>query len=218
MPLTASLKAVIDGAGQIPGSQVIEDRKGEIPVFAARQQIKTGISPLTGMPTDDRTHSTFTITKRIDQSTPFLQQAMRDNLPFSTWHLRFFHMPFSGTEFNYATATLKNARIVSISMNMPHVAKPGNSQIPETEDVEFQYDSLGWSFGKHQSDPSPGSNAKESNETGCQPATDWFEQEAKALLLGLPKLIWDAKKVLWKEWEKNNPGKKAPDEFQDTPK
>jgi type VI secretion system secreted protein Hcp len=216
MPMTAALKVTVETIS-IPGAHVQDYNKGEIPVFGARHLVKSDISPLTGKPTGDRSHSTFVITKRIDQSTPYLQQAFRDNLQFNSWHLRFFHMPFSGTEFNYCTATLKNARIVSYKMNMPHVAIPGNGPIPETEDIEFQYDAMGWSFGKHTSDPSPGQNVKESNEADCQPSTDWFDQEAKALVLGLPKLIWDAKKALWKEWEKSNPGKKAPEEFQDTP-
>ncbi len=215
MPLHAYLKATIERGPAIQGAGTQDDRKGEVPVIAARHQVKSDISVESGMPLDTRTFGTFVITKKIDQGSPYFQQALRDNVPFSSWALRFFHMPSSGSEFNYAAVTLTGAKVVSIKMIMPHITMPGNTMIHEYEEIAFQYEGIGTSFTKHPSDASTSGNEASHGDVECIQGTDWFEGEAKALLLGLPKLIWQAKKIMWAEWQKSNPDKQVPDEFKE---
>lgn len=213
MPMSASLKIGLNGPN-IPGAGQQDDRKGEIPVIAATHDIKSPIGIESGLPTDSRVHKPFIITKKIDLSSPYLLQALRDNITFTTWDLRFFHMPFSGTDWNYATVKLTAARIISVKMVMPHIAMPGNAIIHEWEEIAFQYDSIGWSFHKHNSDASPGTNINDVVETDCFPGTDYFDNEAKAILKGQKQLIQSAKKVLWAEWKAKNPNKEIPAEYQ----
>ena len=216
MGSVASLKCATE-EGQIKGSQSRDDFKNEISVRSARHLVKSKISIETGMPKgipgDGRSFTDFVITKKIDQASPYLQKALRDNSVFTEWRLMFHHIPTNGPETKYASVTLSKAKISSIKMIMPNFGIPANKPAHEYEEVSFQFEEIGWGMTKHESDPSPGNNPPALAEVGCIPEPDWALVEIKMLVMGFPKLVSSAKKVLWEEWKTRNPGKEIPPEY-----
>ncbi|HZE98851.1 MAG TPA: type VI secretion system tube protein TssD [Planctomycetota bacterium] len=216
MPLTAMLKLVVGGQ-KIKGT-VLSDNdefKDLIAVRSMHHQIKSNVDLETGMPKSGRVHSTFAIVKKIDIASPFIMQAFRDNIAFTDWILKYNHMPSNGPSFDHASVKLTDARVVGYKMTMPHLGVPANSQVHEYEEISFQYESISWGFNPHPQDPSPGGNANFVGDKECFPETNWFEEEAKAYVLGMPKIILQAKKALWSQYHKDNPAAPVPAEYKD---
>ena len=207
MPLNASLKVATKSLGEVKGPSLQEGRKGEIIVNAVRHEIASDVAPRTGRPTNDRKHSALVVTKNVDFSSPHLREAHKLNDPFTTFTLRFFHMPRSGRETDYLAVTLTGARIVSYEMVMPHCGVKATSGVHEYEEVAFTYESIGWAARKHESDPTTGSNSSSVSDVGAAFAPDWVEEEAKAAVADkLGTLAEKLKKALWDEWKAAHPG------------
>ena len=109
MPSNGSLKLATK-TGEVKGPALAEDRKGEIHVNAVRHEVYSERDEKTGKPTDGRKHDALVVTKNIDFSSPHLHEAHKKNEPFTTFALRFYHMPRSGPETGYLTITCTNAR------------------------------------------------------------------------------------------------------------
>jgi type VI secretion system secreted protein Hcp len=206
MPLSASLKLATK-SGEIKGPSVQEGRKGEIVVNAVRHEVASDMDAKSGKPTKDRTHTALVVTKNVDFSSPHLHEAHAKNDVFTTFVLRFFHMPRSGREHDYVAITLTNAQIASYATIMPHLAMKATSMVHEYEEIAFTYESIDWAARKHESDSSPGSNPMNTSEVEAVFAPDWVEEQAKAAVMDKAGTLKDKfKEALWNEWKAQHPG------------
>lgn len=201
MPLAASLKlAGVNGTGLIKG------READITVVGFRHEVSNDVDPRTGLPTKARTHAPVVIQKNLDFATPELHKAHSENREFSTFELRFFHMPRSGGETHYFTVELTKARIASIRLVMPDAALTTHSMVHEYEEVEFYYDAITW---KTPPPPSSGLEAgsyqpHETTDSGgliagrVKFAPNWFAEQAEE---GVRKIYEAAREAAQKKFE-----------------
>lgn len=207
MPLNASLRLSSKAHSEIKGPSLQEGRKGEIIVNAVRHKVESDIDAKTGKPKKERRHSALVVTKNVDFSSPHLHQAHKTNDTFTTFTLRFFHLPRSGRETDYLTITLTGARIASYETIMPHLALRASNGVHEYEEIAFTYESIDWAATKHESDPSMGSNASREPDVGAEFMPNWLDEQAKAAVLDkLGTLKEKLKKSLWDQWKAAHPG------------
>jgi type VI secretion system Hcp family effector len=121
MPLHAFLDSPVTGVASQKG------REGKTPVIAFNHHAAPGAA------------QAFVIRKKIDASTPDFNRAMDDGASFTKWKLDLWHMPRSGSEFNYLTISLEEAKIAWISLVIPDLQTPEFMNIHEYEDIAFTF-------------------------------------------------------------------------------
>ncbi len=128
--------------GKINGSVIQKGREGSIEVISSEHHVA---SPSAGA----RTHSTFTITKEVDASTPRLYAAMIAGDPMDLT-LSYYTPSRTGTaagiETLYYTVKLTKARITEIKFKQPNTKDPNTQRFAEYEEVAFTYQDITWTF------------------------------------------------------------------------
>lgn len=157
MTMTAFLTLVGDKLGPIKGSARQKTREHKIAVIAYQHLVTAvrsegGVLGGAGMPTEKRNHGAFVVTKEIDRATPKLHEAHGTGERFSTFELQCFRVPPAGggpknvLEEAHWTVQLKGARVTKIRTFLANVRLPKNSTMPEYEEVEFSYDTIGFGW------------------------------------------------------------------------
>lgn len=147
MALNAYLTLKGQKQGTIKGSVIQKGREGMIEVRAFTHGITSPRDAASGLPTGRRQHSTLTITKPIDRSTPLLFNAIVQNETLTAFELRFFAPNKLGTagggsETNHFTIKLTNASVASIRNTMPNNLVADTASLPQTEEVSFTYQKI----------------------------------------------------------------------------
>lgn len=137
----------------IKGSARQKGREGKITVLAATHEVVADLHPVSGLPMGTSKHKYLVVSKEVDLATPKLHAAIGKPLTNDAVVLEFWRMPpTSGVEEIFYSIGLENAQIVSIRLVMPDGRLPGNSPIPEYEEVAFTYTGIQFGFrsAKHQ--------------------------------------------------------------------
>jgi type VI secretion system Hcp family effector len=188
MAMIGLLKASAAKGGDIKGAHLSKAAgagggavlSGEVPVLAAEHRVESGIDPITGLRADDRTFHPFVITKLIDHSSPAFHKALATGDVFKEWTLNFKAMvPNESDPQTCLTVTLGGARIVSIRSVMPDLTIAANVNVHEYEEIAFQYDHIGWGD----------KGAAIVTDVEVNPAEDWAEAQARAVLTALPGMF-----------------------------
>lgn len=142
-----SLKGQIQGT--IKGSVIQKGREGKIMVIAVSHEIHSPRDSASGLPTGNRQHSPLTITKELDQSSPLLYTALKNNEKMTTFELQFWTSQMSntggsGVEKQHYTIRLTNAQICDIRFTMLNNKNPELTRYAEYEEVSFTYQKIEW--------------------------------------------------------------------------
>lgn len=120
-------------------------------VIAANHEVLSPTDPASGLATGKRQHKPFIITKEVDKSTPVLYDMLVNNENITDWELQFWRPSISsrtgvGTETQYYSVKLSNARIVDINFHMLNNKNPELVRYNEYEEIAFSYEKITWSW------------------------------------------------------------------------
>ncbi len=148
MALNAYLALKGQKQGDIHGSVTQKGREGKIMVIAAEHELVSPRDPATGLPSGQRMHKPFVITKEVDAASPLLYTAMVTNENLPQWELQFWAPQVAtsgvGTEIQRYTVRLTDASICDIRFRMLNNKNPDLMRYAEYEEVAFTYRRIDW--------------------------------------------------------------------------
>lgn len=136
-------------SGDVKGSVTLKGREGKIGVISASHSIVSPRDPQSGLPTGQRMHKPFVITKELDKASPVLYNILCTNENITEMTLQFWTPQVraatgTGTEVQHYTVRLTNANIASINFVMPNVRDANLVKFSEYEEVAFTYQKIEW--------------------------------------------------------------------------
>ena len=138
-------------SGPIKGSVTQKGREDSIAVIAISHSIISPRDPQSGLPTGQRMHKPYTITKELDKSTPILYNVLCTNENLSEVVLKFWTPQLKaasgiGSEVQHFTVKLTNANIASIDFRMANIRHPDLVKFPEYEEIAMTYQKIEWTW------------------------------------------------------------------------
>jgi type VI secretion system secreted protein Hcp len=138
--LNAYLKLKGQKSGSIKGSVSKTGREGSIEVIAVSHEITSPRDSASGLPTGQRMHKPFVISKTLDKSSPLLANMWANNENLSSWELDFYlPSPNGKGEVLAYTIKLTNANVASIRL-----VTDANGNMKE--EVTFTYQKIEWTW------------------------------------------------------------------------
>ncbi len=149
MALNAYLTLQGVKSGDIKGSCTLKGRENQIVVIASHHAVSAPHDALTGLPTGQRQHQPFVITKEVDKATPLLYQALVNGEELSEFALHFWRPGVksamgTGGEVQYYTVKLRQARLTGISFHQPSTRDIEMQKVAEFEELAFSYQHIEW--------------------------------------------------------------------------
>jgi type VI secretion system secreted protein Hcp len=145
MALTSYLSLEGTKQGAITGDVTQKGREEKILVYGTNHTIEIPRDTHTGLPTGQRIHGPFTITKHVDPASPLLYQACATGEQMKKWQLDFYRIDEKGTEVLYFQVLLENAIIVNIRSFKPLTFLPESKPYHDMEEISFTYSKITWS-------------------------------------------------------------------------
>jgi len=130
--------------GQIQGSVTQAGREDSMEVVEFAHNISQAIDSATGLPSGKRQHRPIRVTKPVDKASPLLANALTYNEKLTSVRIDFWRPNSNGTEVQFYTVELVNARIASISQH--HGSTPELVAMPTQETVTLMYDKIIWTW------------------------------------------------------------------------
>ncbi len=146
MATTAYLRLKGQKTGPIKGGVTQKGREDTIAVIAVSHTVDIPRDPRTGLPTGQRQHHPFVITKELDRSSPVLYQVLVTNENLTEFTLQFYQPSASGVERQDYTISLTNASIASIHFVMPNNKDPDTARRNPYEEIAFVYQKIQWTW------------------------------------------------------------------------
>lgn len=151
MALNAYLRLKGQKTGDVKGSVTQKGREGKIMVIAVSHSIVSPRDIQSGLPTGQRQHKPFVITKESDKSSPLLYNMLVTNENILEWELQFWTPTLtatagSGQEVQSHSVKLVNANIASIDFRMPNNKNPDLMRYAEYEEIAFTYQKIVWTW------------------------------------------------------------------------
>ena len=142
--LNAYMTLTGETQGVIQGSVTEAGREDSILVIGMGHTVILPYDAATGLPTGKPQHRPIRIVKEIDKSSPILFTVLTTNENLTDVTIRFWQPGIAGSEENYYTIQLINAKIVSIMPNHSSVLSdsPDVDPDPMTETVTFVYQKI----------------------------------------------------------------------------
>ncbi len=140
--LNAYLTLEGQSQGDIEGDVTLAGREGTIEVTSFEYEVASPRDAATGLPTGRRQHEPIKVTKRVDQSSPMLFQALVTNENLPSFELRFYRPTREGREEQFYTVRLTDARVTKVRVVQPDTYDPANDRRPLTEEVSFVFQSI----------------------------------------------------------------------------
>jgi type VI secretion system secreted protein Hcp len=145
--------AYLDGqkSGQIKGSVTQKGREDSIAIIAVSHSIYSPRDPQSGLPTGQRLHKPFTITKELDKATPVLYNVLCTNENLKSATFKFWTPQIKagtgvGSEVQHFTIKLTNANIASIDFRMANIRHPDLQKFTEYEEIAITYQRIEWTW------------------------------------------------------------------------
>lgn len=134
--------------GEIRGDSTVTShgREGTIEAFALEHTVSVP-TEASGMATGSRSHSPIKIIKRIDRSSPLLHQALCNNEELEVT-IKFYRAnpDGDGTEEQFYTISLRQARISSIKTISPNTIMDVTANQPAMEEVSFVFGTINYTY------------------------------------------------------------------------
>ena len=137
--------------GQIKGSIIQKGKEDSVGVIAVSHSIVSPRDPQSGLPTGQRMHKPYVITKELDKSTPIFYQVLCTNENLTEVIIKFYTPQIkattgTGQEINHYTVKLTNANIASIDFRMANIRHPDLVKFPEFEEIAMTYQKIEWTW------------------------------------------------------------------------
>ncbi|MDR2160965.1 MAG: Hcp family type VI secretion system effector [Desulfovibrio sp.] len=146
MALTAYLKVEGKSQGEIKGDcPQGGDKKDRILIYSVEHNVEIPKDTHTGLPTGQRIHHPFVVTKHKDAASPKLFKACctGEQLTVTLDHYR---IKADGTEEKYFTVKLEEAIVVNMREYTPITFLPDNKPYSDMEEVAFTYSKITWTY------------------------------------------------------------------------
>ncbi|MDR2799975.1 MAG: Hcp family type VI secretion system effector [Desulfovibrio sp.] len=121
------------------------DKKDKIIVYAVDHNVEIPKDTHTGLPTGQRIHHPFVVTKHKDPSSPKLFKSCCTGEQL-TVTLDQYRIKADGTEEKYFTIKLEEAIIVNVREFTPLTFLPENKPYSDMEEVSFTYSKITWTY------------------------------------------------------------------------
>lgn len=145
MAMTSYLTLEGQSQGKMEGDCTQKGRENTILVYATEYNLEIPRDTHTGLPTGQRIHHPFVITKHMDPASPLMYQACASGEQMKTWQLDFYHINEKGQEELYFQIQLENAIIVNMRQYKPNVFVESNKPFHDMEEVAFTFEKITWS-------------------------------------------------------------------------
>ncbi len=142
MALTGYLYLKGKNQGKIEGDCEQKGREDAILVYAFEHEIEIPKDTHTGLPTGQRIHKPFRITKKVDSSTPKIMQACTSGEQLEEWELKLYRINDKGQEEHYYTVKLKDSIVVQTNYETPLTFLDENKAYHNMELVSFTYSTI----------------------------------------------------------------------------
>lgn len=120
-----------------------EDHEDEIMIEAMSHDIYLPRDRHSGQPSGQAVHNPLKITKIFDKSSPLLYNALVSGESL-TVEITWYRTSAEGTQEEYFTHTLEDARVVNINAVMPNCLDPAMESFTHMEEVSFSYKGITW--------------------------------------------------------------------------
>jgi type VI secretion system secreted protein Hcp len=146
MALTAYMKVKGKSQGDIKGDCTQSgDKKDTILIYASDHNVEIPKDTHTGLPTGQRIHQPFTITKHKDNATPKLFMACCKGEQCDV-EIDYYRIKPDGTEEKYFVIKMGSAIIVNMREYTPMTFLPENKAYHDMEEVALTYSKITWSY------------------------------------------------------------------------
>ncbi|WP_031482701.1 Hcp family type VI secretion system effector [Maridesulfovibrio frigidus] len=146
MALTSYMKVTGKTQGQIKGDCTqAGDKKDTMLIYAVEHNVEIPKDTHTGLPTGQRIHRPFTVTKHIDNASPKLAQACCKGEQL-TVEIDHYRIDPTGIEKKYYTIKMEEAIIVNHHAYKPVTFLPDNKPYHDMEDISFTYSKITWTY------------------------------------------------------------------------
>lgn len=133
--------------GDIIGSSTDPNHNGAIGIISVGHSIISPTDLATGQASGKRQHSPLVLLTHIDKATPKLYAALVNNENLPTVELDYWKANGDGSQTEYFTIKLTNARVSSINLtNQNSADNPSSDRIAEYEEVSFTYQKIEWTW------------------------------------------------------------------------
>jgi type VI secretion system secreted protein Hcp len=138
-------------SGQVKGSITQKGREDSIGIIAVSHAIVSPRDPQSGLPTGQRMHKPFVITKELDKATPVLFNILCTNENVSEAVFKFWTPQIKagtgvGAEVQHFTVKLTNANIASIDFRMLNIRAADLVKFTEYEEIALTYQKIEWTW------------------------------------------------------------------------
>ena len=133
--------------GEFPGECPMEAHQNKTLCQGLKHHVTVPFEEGSGMPTAHRRHGKLTVFKVLDKITPLLAHAMCSNEQLEV-RLEYYRAnpAGDGTEEQFFTIILGEARCVDIELDIPNCLDTRNSDIQNMEYISFAYGWIRWVF------------------------------------------------------------------------
>jgi len=147
MPHPFYMSITGDTQGEFPGECALESHENQTLCQGMKHHISVICEERSGIPTGHRRHGKLTVFKVIDKITPLLANALCCNEQLEVSLIFYRANPIGdGTEEQFFTIRLEEARCVDLEHDIPNCLDTGNSDIQNMEYVSFAYGMIRWTF------------------------------------------------------------------------
>ena len=140
MAVKGNTQGDIKGDGSQSG-----DKKDKILVYGSDHTVEIPKDTHTGLPTGQRVHHPFTVTKHKDQASPKLFKACCTGEQCSIT-LDYYRIDATGREQKYFTVKMEEAIVVSLREYSLLTFLPENKPYHDMEDISFTYSKITWTY------------------------------------------------------------------------
>ena len=146
MAMTAYMAVKGKNQGEIKGDCVQGgDKKDKILVYGSDHQVEIPKDTHTGLPTGQRVHKPFTVTKHKDQASPPLFKACCTGEQCEVT-IDYYRIKADGTEEKYFTVKMESAILVKMREYTPLTFLEENQPYHDMEEVSMTYSKITWTY------------------------------------------------------------------------
>ncbi len=145
MAMTSYLKVTGASQGELKGDCTQSGREDLILVYSFDHAVEIPKDTHTGLPTGQRIHLPFQITKNKDKSSPLLYGACCSGEQCDV-EMKFFRINDKGQEEHYYSIKLEKAIIVEMREYNPLTFLEENKAYKDMESVSFTYEKIIWTY------------------------------------------------------------------------
>lgn len=146
MPMTSYMSVKGKNQGEIKGGcKQGGDKADKILVYGVEHNVEIPKDTHTGLPTGQRIHHPYCITKAVDVASPKLYKLCCTG-ERCEMAIDFYRIKEDGTEEKYYTVKLEDAIVVGVKAYTPMTFLSENKPYKDMEQVAFTYSKITWTY------------------------------------------------------------------------